>query len=547
MAVFTIAADNNRVDDAENSTGWTSRGSGQAPSAEASFAYVGTNLVNKKITGTGGVAYNPVSDGGVAEDFTATGNKTLMCKGIVSDFGGLNAASGVRVYLGNSSSVHYMFDIAGTDGAVSAYDTYLPRGGLFIVPIDPNVAAYRSSTTGSPDLTTVDYFAFEANFDTSTAKAENVGMDAIDIGTGLTGTGGTGVDPAGTWADFVAADEGTVANRWGYAQSLVGGAISVGFGQWTVGSSAVATEFLAQEEIVLWPDGLYAAGFSGLTLNLENAASIIEDNATHISLGTTATEDTRGVVTWEGTAGTGTAKHTFNNLASYTMTSAVTFSGNVETSSFVQAGGTVVDGILRANTATNVAMCVAPDLTKITNSSIQQTGVGHAWELTTGFVGTSVTLTGLNHTGFGGTAGSNEVENSGAADAALLNSSGKTITLVINGGVAPTIRNTGTGSKTIISNPKTVTLTPNFEGVNPADYEWRLYEDSVTEGTIGTVELDGAESETTFSLVYGYTYVTDTNVTLQIIADEYIERLFKFKLLDQNQQFTVDVEEEENT
>ena len=73
-----------------------------------------------------------------------------------------------------------------------------------------------------PDLTAVDHYEVACQFVSGGAKSENVAMSAIDVGTGLTLTGGGGADPDGRFSDFVDADQNTIANRWGYASEKDG-------------------------------------------------------------------------------------------------------------------------------------------------------------------------------------------------------------------------------------------------------------------------------------------------------------------------------------
>jgi len=104
------------------------------------------------------------------------------------------------------------------------------------------------------------------------------------------------------------------------------------------------------------------------------------------------------------------------------------------------------------------------------------------------------------------------------------------------------VRTTGTGS-VVVNNAKAVTI----KGI-PTGAEYRLYEDSVTAGVIGTVELVGAESKpaTPVDIVYAYGYVSDKNVVLQVIETGYEEYLDYFVLGDTNQTRTVVLTAEEN-
>jgi len=449
MAVVSVSADNTRIEDSEATTGWASRGGGAGASAEVPLAYQGTNTVNRKITSSTGAGfeYVPTSDSGTTHDMTAAAKAHWMVKHIVTDANGLRSNDGLRVYIGDGTN-EYAFITAGTDAVKNAYDEYLLRTATVIVPVNPNIVGYRDSTHSGTgvSLTAVDLFAIEAEFASPSAKSENVGLDAIDLGTGLTLVGGDGVSADGNWSDFVDEDEGTVNNRWGYANSIYGtSGVIFFFGTMTIGS-ATATEF-AGTGVVLWPDGLFDSGFSGVSADLQSASTVIDDTATHISLGTTNTTNTRADYTWTGTSGTGTASHTLRNFRNYTMTSAVTIDGaNIACDDLTQAGGTIDNCIFETNSFAGDGWCSDPDFGEISNTTFNQAGAGHAFQITSG---TSLTFDNLTFSGYGGTVGSNLVANSGPNDAAFFNNTGGALTITIDGGSNFSVRN-GIGATTTV-------------------------------------------------------------------------------------------------
>ena len=160
----TVTADNTRVNDADANTNWGNYNStGSAPAAEPQLKYQGNNAVNKKITNTtsrGGIDYDP---GANALDMTASGNKLWICKVKIADAGDLNTTYGVEVGLGSQNNAYYSYNVAGsTANSPQFTDGYSSQGGLaegyLIVAIDPEIAAWRENTTGSPTLTAVDYY-----------------------------------------------------------------------------------------------------------------------------------------------------------------------------------------------------------------------------------------------------------------------------------------------------------------------------------------------------------------------------------------------------
>lgn len=504
MAVVAVTANNSRIEDSEATTGWSNRGGGAGVAAEAPLAYQGTNTVNRKITSSTGAGfeYDPAADSGSAQDMTATATSHWMVKAIVSDAGGLRSNDGLRMIIGDSTN-EYVFIIAGTDAVKNAYNEYLLRTATLIVPINPNISGYRDGThsSGTVTLTAVDVFGVDAEFATATAKAENVGVDAIDLGTGLTLVGGDGGDADGVWSDFVDEDEGTVNNRWGYANSIYGtSGVLFFFGTMTIGS-ATATEFSDTTAQILWPDGLFGAGFSGVSADLQSASTTITDGATHTSLGTTNTEDTRADYTWTGTSGTGTASHTLNNFRNYIMTSAVTLDGgNIEIADLTQASGTIQNSTIRCNSASGVAVCNDPTFTSISNTNFIQAGSGHAFEITS--TGT-YTFTDLTFNGFGGTAGTNSTPSSGANDAMIYNNSGGAVTINISGGDSVSVRN-GASATTTVSAAAPITLTNLIAGS-------RVYIENTTDSVVLFNEI---EATTTFSNSVSYT--TDKTLLIRV-------------------------------
>lgn len=485
MAAVSVTANNTRVEDSDSITGWSSRGGGAGAVAEAPLAYQGANTVNRKISSSTGAGfeYDPTTDSGTAQDMTAASTNTWMCKFIVTDPGGLRSNDGVRIIIGDGAN-EYAFITAGTDAIKSAYSEYLLRTATIIIPINPNISGYRDTThsSGTVTLTAVDQFGIDAEFATGTAKSENVGLDAIDLGTGLALTGGDGADPDGVWADFVAADEGTINNRWGYANSLYG-EIKFYFGQMTIGS-ATATVFTDTTSSCLWPDGLFAAGFSRVFIDLQNASTVVADGSTHTSLGTTNTEDTRADYEVNGTAGSATLTHTLNNFRNYILTSATTVDGaNVEIADMTQGAATIQNSTVRTNSASGVAVCDDATFGNISDTTFQQVGAGHAFEITS--TGT-VTFSGLTFSGYGA---------DGTNSAAIYNNSGGAVTInITGGGSTPTVRN-GTGATTTINNAVAITLTNLVAGS-------RVYIENTTDSVVLFNEV---EATTTFSDSVNYT------------------------------------------
>lgn len=451
MAAVTVTADVARVDDAEDALGWLSIGGGQGGSAEGSFPYQGNTLYNRKVTGSSGFYYDPTSDGKTAQNMTAANRRTWMAKAIVTDYGGLQSANGLEIRVGSGTNAYHEITIAGTDSPVPAYQSYPAVGGLIVVPVDPNIAGYRTASSGNPNLAAASYFGLVANFVSSTAKSENVGLDAIDIGAGLLLVGGDGASVDGTYQDFVATDQNVITNRWGFATALEGGAVIKAFGKWQIGS-AVATGFSDTSSAILWPDHFAAAGFSGISVDLTNALTAVVDGTTQTGLGNTNIADSRPDYTVSGTLGTATLKHTLNNFRNYHLTAGCSvIDANVQAASIIQNGASITNSTLRTNSLAGVGALVDPLFSDLSGVSFVQTGTGHAIQINTPG---AYTFNDLTFSGYGA---------DGSTSAAIYNNSGGLAVINITGGNSPTVRN-GAGATTDVVNSISLTLTNVAQG-----------------------------------------------------------------------------------
>lgn len=448
MAVVSITAQNTRLDDAESDSQWGSIGGGATGGLETDFFYQNANCFARKgAAGQRGIFLSDdvdsdLSGGGVYE--------TVMVKFICTTPGLLDLLSvpGMRLEIGSgstptASSINFHFyDVQGSD-------TYPIDKSWLVLPINPNIASHRTGTTGTPNLTLVDYFA--SRYDqTGVSQSPNQGMDAVDIGAGLTLVGGDGADPDGVWQDFSDADWGTVANRYGYVREVDGApAVFLIFGQMVIGTSS-ATVFNDNNITLLFPDGLFAAGFSGIIVDLQNATTDVDfANSNFFGKGTAAGEDTRPTLTITSTSGAfDTSNCVFDSFASMTLTSACAMvSGKITNSGLVSLVGATLDQVEVSGSTVgdNNAAVLTNDLGDITNCDFIFSD-GHAIEIDT--VGT-YTLNGNTFTGYG---------SDGTSDAAIFNDSGGLVTINVTNGLSPTVRN-GSGSSTVINNNVTVTFT----------------------------------------------------------------------------------------
>jgi hypothetical protein len=384
---------------------------------------------------------------------TAAANKLWLAKVYVADFGDLDATFGLKLAIGDDVSNHYYYNVAGSGANRSVFDTYPAQGGYLIIALDPNVSAWREGTTGSmTDASTVDFFGVQAQFVAGGAKNENLAMDAIDVGTGLQLYGGDGGSTDGSFEDFVAADQGTLANRWGYVVKL--GAITIR-GMMEIGinnATPTATEFTDDSSTVFFPDGYHSAGLFGCTFDLGHASTIIDLGCTFIGLGQETTEDTRPDFIATGTSGELTFYGTITNHRNVTLTSVCEVTGGViECKLLTQASADISGCTIKTDAATSVACLQDPTFgatTDLRDVTFEQSGAGHAIELDTA---TTYNLTDIIFVGYG----------ADASDSAALDvtAASGTVTINILGDVGSTPTYKTAGATVVINNTKTVTIT----------------------------------------------------------------------------------------
>ena len=448
----TVTFDGTRVNNADSLTGWSGV-------QEPDFVYQGSYSVSVKVKTTEAGPYYS----GTGYAFNTT-RRTAILKVICTNFSNLNntPSTSAIMEVGSSTSAFYRYYIA-TD------TTYPITGGWLIVPIDPYLSGYRDATTGTPNLSSIAYYSWQARY-TSTSKSENTAMDAIDFinnGTGLTLTG-----TSGSFTDFVTFDEGTSTNRYGIISTKEG--IIFVTGVLTIGT-ATLTAFTGSLKTLVFPSGRFDTGFCGIDLGLQNASTTISLSAcTFIGRGQAANDgasaDSRPDFGVTGTSGAATIDAClFVNFNSIVLTSGVTLTDTTfnTCNALTQASATMDNCTFDSHTTVaNTAFMTANNISLITNCSFVSGGTGHAIVITS-TTGTPFTFTGNTFIGYGGTPGSNLTSNSGSGDAAIYNLSGGAITInITGGGTTPSVRN-GAGATTTINSNITITITVQDEGASP--------------------------------------------------------------------------------
>ena len=447
MGAPSISFNGIRINASDSSTGWSNWGAtGPSPAAEAQLGYQNSLAVNKKVNSNslGGLQFAT----GTGADLTSASNPLWFVKVIVADSFDLNTTEGVRVAIGNSNSNYYHYNVSGSTSNNSSYGQYPPQGGYLITAINPNIVAWRGGTVGTVTLTNILWYGAQAAFINGLAKAENVALDAIDIGTGLTVVDGVGA--AGDFLDFITYDQDTIVNRYGVVTGS--GSQVTAHCLLTIGAVGTATEFFDDSSIVIFPDGYHSEGLVGVSCDIQNAGSDIVIGTLMIGQGTiqaNPTDDTRPDFSVVGTSGTFEFYGTLRNFNNVTFTSVCdVHDAIIRCFDLNQNSAHIYNSILRTNSTANVATINDPTFgltSGLHDLEFEQYGTGHAIEITT--PGT-YTLNSIFFGGYGAIA---------SGDAAIYNNSGGSVTINVSGGNTPTYRN-GAGASTIVQNSVSVSI-----------------------------------------------------------------------------------------
>lgn len=495
MPAASVIVQATRFNPMDDDTTTTNIGGGAAEGAEPDIVYQGATSISRKV----GTAERGFYASGTAQDITtSTGTyQTTLFKVTATNPAALltQASAGLNVLVGSGTGDYHQFNILGRDN-------YPVKGGWVISPIDANIHGYADASTGTPNLATADFFAIQATF-TGTSRAENLVMDAVDIGNGMTVVHGSTNAPA-VFQDFIDYDEGTVNNRYGFVTTSEG--IIFNFGTLQIASAGTSCVFSDSAQTIVFPDGRFAAGWTGIGVDLTNAAtSVTFDGCTFLGRGNETTTDTRPIFTITGTGGNVYIDgNTFDNFASITLNRQANFEGNsVVNSEGITQSSALISGNTFSNSpvSSNEAMMTVNNLGNIKDSTFIAGASGHAMELTA--TGT-VTVSGLTFTGYA--IGS-------SPESAVYNNSGGLVVWNVAGGNSPSVRN-GTGASTVVNNP----VFFNYTGLVSGS-EVRIYE-SANNSAVAGVE----NSSATFQ--YSYNYAADKVVYSIIFHLNYKEVRF---------------------
>jgi len=491
MATAALTVGHVRVNDSNANTGWGNYNKGGgAPAAEGQIAYQGSPrlAVGTKVNATTdreGVTY----DAGTTQDVSA-GDKLVLLKVNVSDNADVDPVWGVEVAIGSAEGAHYEYVAAGSAANNDAHTFYNAVGGIagsyLFLAIDPSVAEWRELTVGSPVLTAVDFYAVGAEFVDGQAKSENVAMDAIDIGTGLTYTGATF-----SFQDAIDFDQDTEANRYGWAAAV--GSVLFLRGVHVVSATGIDTS------TVIFPDGYHSTGLFGITANSTDLTLA----GSYECLGRAyTTTDTRGDLICTGTGDKLTGS--FKNWRLIELNSTAELTGVAECAELTQAGGLISGATVTTRSLAGVATLDDPDFTNLDNTDFIQGESGHAIEITT--PGT-YTLSAIGTSGYGA---------DGTTSAFVYNNSGGAVTLALADGTVTTditVRN-GAGASTTLENTVTLRVVANDSAGSPIAGA-RVYLVAAAGGpeTVGVVLLEGITDALGVVETTAYNFLSNQPVT----------------------------------
>ena len=398
MAVFVVGIQNVTRESAVQTTTdggtFSSIGGGVNVVTDTDISYQGGASVTSKVSNK--------TDSGHQFVRTTTQNvpnRVWLLK-IINTNNGAISGNGIRCALGNDNSNMYEWQVVPT---AADYSDALRLGmnvqGWWLFAIDENSTINRTQT-GSPAFATWDYY-HNIITNNATAKAENLGTDAIDHCSATDGgllLNGGDTGPAGAFADFVAFDGNTAANRYGLAIEYQGK--SFGLGTVRIGD-ATLTEFTSAGESYTWTNSRTPAGFNRLHIDLQTTGTVVSITRGSLDsvgeavwlVGAIST-DTRVDLFVEATTGTLALVDTsFTNFRNVTLTSAATVTGcTLDLYDITMSTATVSDTTITTTAIDGTAACndlSFGDQTAISWAKGSRTptttdpGTGHAIEVTT--------------------------------------------------------------------------------------------------------------------------------------------------------------------
>lgn len=482
-------------------------GGGGTPSLDNEIIIAGTQAFGRRVTATT-TPGNGVGPTTTSKDLTAAGTHIgvwlwITQVGILSSWGVVLSDQNARTQINNNYLIR----------TISTLD-YPAEAGWQKIWIDVNNTTF-DITNGTVSLASLQFCGHTAWFTgTPGGNAPNVWIDKIDYTNGnQAALIATGTSPVNTFDDFVTLDVGASnVNQYGVFRERNG--IYNCLGRIALSDSAAQTTFTDSGfNIAFIPQAYISDSFLGINVDLTAANTNVQlSNGSIFSTGATPSGVTKSgdfVVTGTGSGASLTLTDcSLLDLRVIILNSLTTISGgSLRSSDITQGSSTISNADIITQSASTVATIDDPTFgttTGLNNVNFRQGGLGHAIEITTPG---SYTFTNITFTDYGGTAGSNLTTDTGANDAAILNSSGGLVTINVSGGNSPSVRNVTnvTGSTTEVVASASLVI----RNIEP-DSEVRLYNTDTAEELSG-VEVIGSTTPINGSVTpvgnrYNYSY-----------------------------------------
>jgi len=485
---------------------WVDISGGNTLSLDNEIFIQGNNSVGEYCTDTrAGIMWNNGSTG----DFSNNHWYIWFNCGVVGLLD-TKASGGVTVrFAGATITDFFEVYVAGSNDFPTAVS-----GGWtqFVVDIE-EAAANPSNTGGTPPATNqVQYVGVTfITSGTMPRMVDNTWVDEIkrlpDGNPGIAVEGRTGGAADWTWDDIVRLSE---ASAWGTCKRGPGGSVTLNTPVQFGTADSTTHGFSDTNQIILWENQEFAAsdlyGFTIIGATAGGTGSFVAGNQE--GTGDASTGNQGWVITAENTGVRWFFDADDVNVDEVSMFGCSFIHADdfqiddaqVEMRSCLfndVTSGTISNGVFARNTVVNAnttdgnALLTTSTLDNIKNNAFTFSD-GHAIEITSA-AGSPYTFTGNTFSGYGGTAGSNLVPNSGSTDAAIYNTSGAAITINIEGAGAdsPSVRNGPTATTAVVlSVPLTIDV-EDESGTAVANAQVYLQKSSPTEFTSGAGNATG--------------------------------------------------------
>lgn len=245
---MTVSFNGIRITEAESTNGWTAVG-GPDQTLETDFVKQGTYSIAKQVSGAGGLEWNifdvtTSTDFSVGLDFGAGGaqeGQVIFIWGYCTTPTLIDTKEngGLRVYLGISSANCNVYYVDGSNTYPSGWVKYV---------IDPTKPPSAIAGTGGTS-SNVQYIGMGA-LTTGSVKANNLAIDAIEVGYGMQVTGSA----TDGWQDILDYDA-VSTNQYGIFRESSG--VVFGRGQLQVGTSASDCQWEDRGRQIIWENPTY--------------------------------------------------------------------------------------------------------------------------------------------------------------------------------------------------------------------------------------------------------------------------------------------------